>query len=322
MPMLRGGEAGEDETEEGVGVGVEADLGVRGGGGIGRIGGARRIGDAGRGGIGASETFVVDTDVHGSDGTEGGIDQEGDSHGIEKGGRLLAPLMVEDGEGVGQRSSLAEEVGALDLVKLELRSVEGHDEEGHACDEEFLCRGDVVENVPFGLRWRGRAEPEVAVAALDGTAHHNDALELVERGGILVDGGADVHQRADGEERDLAGVAADLIKKEDDGVRMRRRLGEAAGLGVAALGEGALRGGGRAGSYGDVRTPDFSEEAVEKLGAGFGVAKSSGDAEDLEFGATESEGDGEGIVNVVSDVGVDDDFFGRGFLWGIGRGLG
>jgi len=35
-------------------------------------------------------------------------------------------------------------------------------------------------------------------------AHDDDALELSEGGWILVDGGADIHQGADGDQRDLA----------------------------------------------------------------------------------------------------------------------
>src|SRR6266700_1977477 len=116
--------------------------------------------------------------------------------------------MIEESKGVGERRALAEEEGALDLVELELGGVEGHDEERHSGGEESLGGRNVIEDVPFGLQRRRRAEAEVAIAALDGAAHHNDALELAEGGEVFVDGGADVHKRADGDERDLAGVAA------------------------------------------------------------------------------------------------------------------
>src|SRR5204862_492395 len=158
---LRGGEAGKEEAEEGVWVGVEADLRV------GRIWGVRGTR------VGPSETFVVNADVHGLDGAEGRIDEEGNGHGVEKRGRLLAPLVIKEREGVGQRGCLAEEEGALDLVELELGGVEGHDEEGHTRGEEFLGGGNVIEDVPLRLRWRGRAEAKVAIAALDGAAHHD-----------------------------------------------------------------------------------------------------------------------------------------------------
>lgn len=292
-------EAREKEAEESVRAGVEAHLAV------GRIGGVWRAG------IGTSKTLFVNANVHGLYGAESGIDEEGDRHGIEESGRLLAPLVVEQGEGVGERRALAKEKGALDFVELELRGVEGHDEERDAGGEEFLGGGDVVQDVPFGLRRRWRTETEVAVAAMDGAAHQDDALELAEGGGIFVDGGTDVHQRTDGDERYLAGIAADLVEEKGDGVWVRR-LGEMAGFGVAALGESAFRWRRNSGGYEDVRAASFGEETVKKLGAGLRVAKRGGDAEDLELGAAEGEGYGERVVNVIADVGVNDDFFGDG----------
>jgi len=178
---LRRGEAVEVEAEEGVGIGIEADLGV------------------GRTGVGASKTFVVDANVHGLDGAEAGIHEEGDGHGVEQGWCFLAPLVVEESEGVGERCALAEEEGALDLVELQLGGVEGHDIEGHSRGEEFLGGRNVIQDVPFRLRGLGRSKAELAVPALDGAAHDDDALELSEGGGIFVDGGAHVHQRADGD---------------------------------------------------------------------------------------------------------------------------
>jgi len=58
---------------------------------------------------------------------------------------------------------------------------------------------------------------------------------------------------------------------------------------------------GCAGKDGDVGAAGFAEDEVEDFGAGFGIAEGGGDAEDLELGAFE--GDGEGVV----DVGVDGD---------------
>jgi len=177
--------------------------------------------------------------MHGLDGAECGIYEEGDGHGVEEGWRFLAPQVVEESEGVGERGALAEEKSALDLVKLQLSGVEGHDEEGDSRGEKLLGGGDVVEDVPFGLRGLGRAEADVAVAALDGAAHEDDALELSEGGRIFVDGGADVHQRTDGDQRDLAGVAANLFEEKSNGIGVGK-LGEVAGFGVAALGERGL----------------------------------------------------------------------------------
>jgi hypothetical protein len=85
-----------------------------------------------------------------------------------------------------------------------------------------------------------------------------------------------------------------------------------AGLGVAALREGALDGRGSSGGDGDFRTASFGEEAVEKFGSGFGVAEGGGHAEDLQFGAAQGQSYGESVVNVVADVGVNVDFLGSG----------
>src|SRR6267143_3323506 len=96
---LRRGDAVEVEAEKGVGVGIEANLGV------------------GRARFGASKTFVVDANVHGLDRAEAGIHEKGDGHRIEEGRCFLAPLVVEQSEGVGERGALAEEEGALNLVE-------------------------------------------------------------------------------------------------------------------------------------------------------------------------------------------------------------
>jgi len=103
--------------------------------------------------------------VHGLDGAEAGIHEEGNGHGIEEGRRFLAPQVVEKSESVGEGGALSEEEGALDLVHLQLSGVERHDEEGHSCGEEFLGGRNVIQDVPFGLRGLRRAEAEVAVAA-------------------------------------------------------------------------------------------------------------------------------------------------------------
>src|SRR5258708_4682374 len=284
------------EAEEGVGVGLEADL---------RVG---RIGGLGWAGVRASKTLRVNADVHGLDGAKSGTDQEGDGHGIEQSGRLLAPLMIEKSERIGERSGMTEGEGGVNFVELELGGVERHDEEGHAGGEKFPGRGNVIQDVPLGFRGLGWAESDVTVTALDGAAHHNDALEFAEGGRVFVDGGADVHERTDGDQRDLAGVAADLLKQEGDGIWMRR-LGEAAGFRVAALRERTLGGRWRASGYQNVGAADFGEETVEEFGASFGVTESGSDAKDLQFGAAYGESHGEGVVYVVSDVRVDDDFF-------------
>jgi len=58
--------------------------------------------------------------------------------------------------------------------------------------------------------------------------------------------------------------------------------------------------------------PTSARKRSRSLARVFGVTKRGGDAEDLEFGAAESEGDSEGVVNVVADVSVEDYFFRHG----------
>src|SRR6266481_297883 len=240
IAALRSGYAGDKETEEGVGIGVEANL---------RVG---RAGGAGRAGVVSRKALFVDADVHGLGGAKCRIDEEGDGHGIKERGRFLAPLVIENGKSVGDGRALTEEVSAFDLVKLELGGVEGHDEERHARSEELLSRGDVVEDVPFGLWGRGLAETDIAVTALDGAAHQDDALELAEAGGVFINGGADIHERSDSDQSDLAGVVANLIEEEGDSAGVGG-FGEMAGFGVATLGKVGFGRHRRASSHRNVR---------------------------------------------------------------------
>jgi len=133
----------------------------------------------------------------------------------------------------------------------------------------------------------------------------------VEGGGIAVDEGANVDERADGDEGDLAGIAANLVENEIHGGRMRS-AGEAAGIAVTALAHGIFGLRGDAGEDGNVAARDFAEHTIDDACTGFGVPEGGGDSQDLQFGTAESEGDGEGVVNVVADVSVNDDFFGGG----------
>src|SRR5215472_14652066 len=90
-----------------------------------------------------------------------------------------------------------------------------------------------------------------------------------------------------------------------------RRLRKVPALGIAELRERRLWRCWRASCYRNVRAPDFAEHPVEQLGAHLRIAKRRGDAEDLQFGAAQGQRHRKRIVNVVADVGVNDDFFGR-----------
>ena len=75
-------EAADLKAEEGVGVGAHADLGVRGAG------------------LSASKTFIVDADVQGLNRADLGVKDVRHRDRIEERGRLLAPLVVEEGQGI------------------------------------------------------------------------------------------------------------------------------------------------------------------------------------------------------------------------------
>ncbi len=91
-----------------------------------------------------------------------------------------------------------------------------------------------------------------------------------------------------------------------------RRFAELGSVGVVALRHGIFRGGWLPCQDGNFRAADFAQKSVDDAGTGFGVAEGSGYAKDFEFGAFDGEREGEGVVDVVADVGVDDDFLGRG----------
>ena len=101
-------EAANLQTKKRVGVRTHADL---------RVGSAH---------FSTSKTFVVDADVHRLYRTNFGIENKSHRHGIEEGGRLLAPFMIEQRQRIRERSPLFEEVGALGFVELQLRGIERH----------------------------------------------------------------------------------------------------------------------------------------------------------------------------------------------------
>ena len=148
----------------------------------------------------------------------------------------------------------------------------------------------------------------------DGAAHDDDALEESEGGGVAVDGRTDVEEWADGDEGDFVRVGAGGV--EDEGSGGLRGVGVGIGLGVGGLGEGSVGWSGDAGGYGDVGVAGVGEEVGDDVGAGDGVAEGGGDAEDVELRSVESVGEGEGVVYVVPDVGVDED----GRCGGLGVG--
>jgi hypothetical protein len=61
--------------------------------------------------------------------------------------------------------------------------------------------------------------------------------------------------------------------------------------------------------HGNVFPAGFFKEAAQQAGAEMRVAPSAGDSQNLKFRTSQREPNGEGIINIVADVGVDDNFF-------------
>src|SRR5580658_4654754 len=257
--------------------------------------------------LASSKAFIVDADVHGFDGANFWIEDKSDGHGVEERGSLLAPLVIEQRQRVRKRSSLLEEISAFGLVELQLGRVKRHDVQLHPGKKEFLGGGNVIEDVPLRVGAAFGTEPQLAVATFDGAAHHDHAFEFEESCRVFVDQRANVHQRADGDQRDLAGITANLLEDEIRGAGMKGP-GEVTTLAIAALIHHIGGVSGCTGEDRNVGAAGFAEEPVDDFGSGFGVSEGGGNAENLELRAFESEGDRKGVVDIVTDVRVDDDF--------------
>ena len=283
--------------EELFGVGVEAGRGIR-----------RAVG-------GAGHSLFVYGDVKFGDWTQLGINDIGHGHDVEQGWSGIAvgenPLKVQRGECVGERRAGGKEQRSLVFIQEQLGGVERHHEDRNATGKKLLRGGDVAINVVLGLRAVVDAVAEIAVAAFDGAAHQHDALEFAESCQVFVNRFAQIGERADGYERDFAGEFGGLLEKKFCGFGMlRRSLALLGPIGLREFGGGAGSG---ADQDGDGSGVGFLEEAVDETSAKSGVAPGGGDAENLDFGATQCQSQSEGVVNVVADVGVEDDFgFGGG----------
>ncbi len=166
--------------------------------------------------------------------------------------------------------------------------------------------GDVAINVVFRLRAAVDAVTEIAVTAANGTSHQDNPIEFAEGCRVFVNRFTKIAERADGDDRDFAGEFGGLREKKFDGFGMlRRRLALLGPIGLREVGGGV-----GCSAYEDGHGPDvgFLEEAVDKPSAKGGVAPRGGDAENFAFWAAQCEGQREGVVNVVADVGIEDDF--------------
>ena len=142
-------------------------------------------------------------------------------------------------------------------------------------------------------------------------AHDHHPFQLAESGRILIDHRADIGQRPDGDQGDLAGIFARLVQDEIHRRRMRSAR-ERAALGIAALGEGAqIDIGGRAHGDGNVAAAQLAQHAVEHFRARRRVAEACRHADNVELRTGQRQPQGKRVVDIIADIAIDDDFLGR-----------
>jgi len=126
----------------------------------------------------------------------------------------------------------------------------------------------------------------------------------------LIDGGADVGERSDGYEGYLARLLANASQQKIDGLSMslyRRGV-----LRPARLGKGRLASSGNSLGYGKALMLRFREKAIHEPRAKMSVAPGGGDPSDSDFWAGERQRQSKGVVDVIADIGIEDDpGFGR-----------
>src|SRR5437773_10273179 len=108
------------------------------------------------------------------------------------------------------------------------------------------------------MRW---PVANVAVTTVDRATHQDNAFQLAESIAIFLDGGANVHERPDGNQRYFPRVAPNLFQQKGDCIRMQS-LCEVPPFGVAELGESGLARRRRASGYGDSRAAHFTPQPV------------------------------------------------------------
>jgi hypothetical protein len=117
---------------------------------------------------------------------------------------------------------------------------------------------------------------------VNATPHDYDALEFAESDRIFVDGGVDVIQRADGNQRDLTRMQFDLPEKKINtawifAVRLTTS--------ISGLRKDIGLRGTDADCNGNIRAANGSEVPVKKASAKLGIAISSCNSQKLYFGA-------------------------------------
>jgi hypothetical protein len=150
-----------------------------------------------------------------------------------------------------------------------------------------------------------------AARSFERAAHQDDAVDSIFDAGFEAQGEGYVRERADGDERDLFFRRQQGFDDEVDGA--------AAGVGGRLFAilygfelAGFLEDGGVEEGFADARQQRDVLTVVEaeffpgELRAIGDVAEDGGDSADIEFGGLQGQGEGNGVVDVIADVGVED----------------
>ena len=144
----------------------------------------------------------------------------------------------------------------------------------------------------------------VVVSPTDAAAHHHNALQFAESGWVARNRRLLVEKRTDGDEGDLPGMRANLAEQKANRVTML-----AIGLlaRIRGLGEAISRLRGDACLDRKVFPAHCREVTIDEARAQFGIAEGRGDAEEFHFRAAQQKCQRKRIVDVVANVGVDND---------------
>src|SRR5258708_9627977 len=145
--------------------------------------------------------------------------------------------------------------------------------------------------------------------------HKDDALHMIAKARLSSQSKRDIRQGAISNERDFfAGVKAGVDQQfKAVFARLRRpvfagreRLGLAYGTGERTRDQRLFR----AHADRNIGAPKQREDLEDKVGAAGAVLEDRGDAPDVEFGRLERKAERERVVDVVTDVGVEQDGYG------------
>ena len=97
-----------------------------------------------------------------------------------------------------------------------------------------------------------------------------------------------------------------------------RRTHEVSTFSIRPLAEAGFRIGVNSDGYGDILAPGLAQQAIDELRPRLHVTECGRDAKDLQLRAAERESNSEGVIYVITNIRVDDDFFRSGCYY---RGL-